>query len=240
MLLCIDCGNTRLKWGLHEAGQWRQQGVLPLAGIHSLQQVFPDLPRPTRAVACSVAGEQACTAVEKLVQELGVQLTWAVSRSEQCGVKNAYTDPGQLGADRWAALIAARHMHEGGCLVVNAGTATTIDVLDAAGIFQGGLILPGIDLMCTSLARNTARLPLAAGEYRPLPRNTADAIASGALQATAGAIARMFVHVAEISGATCLLTGGASAPLIPLLEVPLRSVDNLVLEGLVRIAGEAR
>ena len=161
--------------------------------------------------------------------------------AEQCGVKNGYQDPAQLGADRWAGLIGAHRLHEGACLVVNAGTATTIDVLDAGGVFQGGVILPGVYLMRRALAGNTAQLLLTAGEYKALPRNTADAIASGCLLASAAAIERMFVRVSGQSGAVCLLSGGAADSLSPLLDIPLLRIDNLVLEGLACIglaAGE--
>lgn len=238
MLLCIDCGNTRVKWGLHDGTRWLKQDALPLADIERLDLEFSGLPLPSKVLACSVAADQVRQAVEKSVHSLGLPLSWLVSRAAQCGVTNSYANPLQLGADRWAALIGAHHLFHGDCLVVNAGTATTIDVLDRKGVFQGGLILPGITLMRASLAGNTARLPLAAGAYHALPRNTADAIASGALQATAGAIARMYAHVSAGEASTCLLTGGAAASLLPVLEVPWRSVDYLVLEGLVRIAEE--
>lgn len=238
MLLCIDCGNTRIKWGLHDGRRWLKRTALALADLDRLEREFSGLPAPSGVIACSVAGEEARHAVETSVHAFGLPLTWLVSQPAQCGVTNTYTDPAQLGADRWAALIGARHLFQGDCLVVNAGTATTIDVLDRNGVFQGGLILPGIDLMRASLAGNTARLPLTDGACLPLPRNTADAIASGALQATAGAIARMYAHLAAAEGSICLVTGGAAATLLPVLEVPWRAVDCLVLEGLVRIARE--
>ncbi len=247
MMLCIDCGNTRLKWGLYDGRQWLEQGALTLAEIDRLPRAFASLPPPTRAIACNVASDAVRAAVDAAVAEIapGLPLVWAGSRAQQCGVKNTYEDPAQLGADRWAALIGARHVHAGACLVVNAGTATTIDVLDAEGIFRGGLILPGVDLMRTALSRDTARLPLAAGVFSPLPRNTADAIASGALQATAGAIVRMFAHIAASPEAICLLSGGAAGPLESLLNIhapegiPFRRVDNLVLEGLARLIGNS-
>lgn len=238
MLLCVDCGNTRIKWGLHDGNGWLKRAALPLADVDRLAQAFSGLPSLSGVVACSVVGEQARAVVEKAVVALGLPLRWVVSQPAQCGVTNTYIDPAQLGADRWAALIGARHIFQGDCLVVNAGTATTVDVLDRKGIFQGGLILPGIDLMRASLANNTARLPLTDGEYRPLPRNTADAIASGALQATAGAIARLYAQIAASGEAICLVTGGAAARLLPVLDLPWRAVDHLVLEGLVRIARE--
>lgn len=235
MLLCIDCGNTRVKWGLHDGNHWMTREALPLGELERLGPAFSRLPPPNRVLACSVAGKAADREVEAAVHALGLPLTWLVSRQSQCGVTNTYADPEQLGPDRWAALIGARQLIQDDCLVVNAGTATTIDVLDRNGVFQGGLILPGIELMRASLANNTARLALADGHYQLLPRNTADAIASGALQATAGAIARMFSPIATFPGASCLISGGAAPLLLPLLNIPWRTVDHLVLEGLFQV-----
>ena len=125
----------------------------------------------------------------------------------------------------------------GATLVVTSGTATTADVLDSQGVFQGGVILPGLDLMRLSLARDTAQLPFSDGRFERTPRRTADAIQTGCLHAQLGAIERMFRLVAGEPGSLCLLNGGAAAALAPLLECPLREVDNLVLEGLVRMLG---
>jgi type III pantothenate kinase len=111
-----------------------------------------------------------------------------------------------------------------------AGTATTIDQLDATGVFRGGLILPGLELMRRSLARHTADLPFANGCYQETPRNTDDAIVSGTLHATLGAIERMrFALDAE---ATVLLSGGAAPQLAPYCPAGTLPVENLVLEGL--------
>ncbi len=235
-LLCLDCGNTRLKWGLHSNGLWLERGALPLTGIGQLPETIFSLPRPTRAIACNVAGMQPGEAIVAVAEVLALPLAWVSSQGEECGVKNAYDVPTSLGADRWAALIGAHSVHRGACLVVNAGTATTIDVLDAECVFRGGLILPGIDLMRAALAGNTAQLPLAVGRFDALPRNTEDAIASGALQATAGAIERMYARLAGQAGAICLLSGGAAENLAPLLDIPLLCIDNLVLEGLAQLA----
>lgn len=237
MLLCVDCGNTRLKWGLHDGETWLAQGALPIAEAEALDEVLPQ--RPTRMVACNVAGPHVAQALVLAADRLHAPLAWAHAHAAQCGVENRYEHPTQLGADRWAALIGARHLHGAACAVVNAGTATTVDVLDGAGVFQGGLILPGLQLMRTALAGNTAGLPQAAGAYRELPRNTDDAIVSGSLHATLGAIERMFGRVAAEPRALCLLSGGAADAIEPLLGVPLRRVDNLVLEGLARIAATA-
>ena len=143
MILAIDCGNTRLKWGVHDGAHWLAQGLLDYAELSALAGLLAAQPRASRAVAANVAGPQVGEAVQATVAALGLPLLWAKSQSAQHGVCNLYDNPEQLGADRWAALVGARALHPGACLVVCAGTATTVDVLDAEGNFQGGLILPG-------------------------------------------------------------------------------------------------
>jgi type III pantothenate kinase len=224
--LCLDFGNSRVKWGLRTADGWSAQGALTLAELDGLSI------DAQRIVACNVAGTPGAEAAHRLAARLAAPLAWLRAEPAGAGVTNGYANPGQLGADRWAALIGARALHGGPCLVVMSGTATTVDVLDAAGHFRGGLILPGLDLMRTALAQNTAGLPLACGKLRDLPDNTDDAIASGCLMATLGAIERMFRPLADEPGALCLLSGGAADVLAPHLSLPLRRIDQLVLEGL--------
>lgn len=238
MILAIDCGNTRLKWGVHDGVTWLAQGLLDYTGLAGLAALLAAQPRPQRAVVANVAGARVGEAIAASLADLGTPVTWVRGASEQCGVRNGYDDPQQLGADRWAALIGARHLHGGPCLVVNAGTATTADVLDAAGVFRGGIILPGTHLMLSALARNTAQLPLADGHFVGLPHNTADAIASGCLHAQAGAVERMYAQVAGLADALCLISGGGADALEGLLRMPRRRVDHLVLEGLARIGRE--
>ncbi len=229
-VLCIDAGNTRIKWGVCDDGVWREQGAGTPAEIAAMS-VAAD-----RIVACNVGGVSSRLTIEALAARLKLSLEWVLAQPEQCGVKNGYEHPDQLGADRWAALIGARAMHRGDCLVVMCGTATTVDLLRADGRFEGGLILPGLDLMREALAGATADLPTAAGDYSDKPRNTFDAIASGAVQATAGAIERMFRQLDPARDPLCLVSGGAAGGVSPRLTFPHRVVDNLVLEGLARIA----
>lgn len=235
MILCLDAGNSRLKWGLRDGTRWQMQDILAHADIETLAASLPVQPRGI--VACNVAGSAVAARIEALATMLGTPLAWLRSSASASGVINGYDHPAQLGADRWAALIGARSLHAGAALVVMAGTATTIDTLDAAGGFRGGLILPGLDLMRSALAHNTAGLPEAQGNYRTHPTNTGDAIISGALHATLGAIERMARHSFDhATGAdfVCLLSGGAAATLAPHLDLPTRRIDNLVLEGLAR------
>jgi type III pantothenate kinase len=152
-------------------------------------------------------------------------------------VRNGYREHSTLGADRWAALIAARHLVAGAALAVMAGTAPTIDALTQDGQFLGGLILPGFDLMAESLARGTAGLPRTPGGFALFPQSTADAIASGAIQALCGAVERMQRALAARGAEPqILLSGGAAETLYAHLGRPARIVPNLVLEGLRVIA----
>jgi type III pantothenate kinase len=152
---------------------------------------------------------------------------------QQAGVRNGYRNPFQLGCDRFAAAIGARALEPGKALVVaTCGTATTIDALSADGVFLGGMILPGLGLMASSLARNTAQLPhIAAGVAVPagFADNTDDAILSGCLSAQAGAIERA---VGLLGAGLCILSGGAASFIAPALSAPHRMVDNIVLVGL--------
>ncbi|MCX7194429.1 MAG: type III pantothenate kinase [Proteobacteria bacterium] len=161
-----------------------------------------------------------------------------VAQIKQCGVRNPYEHPALLGSDRWAALIAAWHQERASCLVVNCGTATTVDALSAEGEFLGGLILPGVDMMRSSLALGAAQLAHAEGVWRVFPRNTADAMFSGSIQATVGAIRLQFEALAVHGSVRCLLSGGAADNVQSHLKLPLVRVDNLVLRGLQIIGQE--
>jgi type III pantothenate kinase len=153
-------------------------------------------------------------------------------------VTNGYRDPTQLGADRWVALVAAHRAAPGHKLVVNAGTALTIDALTADGKFLGGLIVAGPALMRRSLDGATAALRESAGAVRDFPDNTPDAIASGSIAAGVGAIERV-ARAMSARGTPVgliILSGGAAGELSPALGLPFRLHENLVLDGLQTIA----
>lgn len=240
MILLIDIGNTRVKWGLFENDQWLREGALLHRDARELGAVVDAHAGIRSVLGVNVAGTAIADAISGMLNKHGLTLNWLHTSERCCGVINLYDTPQQLGVDRWTALIGARSIHEGNCLVVTAGTATTVDRLDAAGRFLGGAILPGIDLMRRSLSGNTAQLPFVEGRYTTTPRNTADAIVSGCLSAQIGAVQLLFRAIADQPDALCLLSGGGAPALEGLLDVPLRRVDNLVLRGLARIASERR
>jgi type III pantothenate kinase len=236
MILAIDCGNSRLKWGLHGNGSWHGGGTVPVADLARLAKSWKKIAAVDEVIAANVAGPSVRRWLESFFARRSLAPTWVEAKRRECGVTNGYGKPAQLGADRWAALIGAWSILRGPCLVVTAGTATTADVLRSDGTFAGGAILPGLELMRQSLARHTAGLPLTKGRFSIRPRNTADAIETGCLLAQAGAIERMFATMEP--GAACVLAGGAASRIARHLGIPVRLVDNLVLEGLVRIAQE--
>lgn len=238
MILAIDAGNSRIKWGFHDGEAWTKQSWVETAVARQLGAVLAHEPAPRLIIACNVAGAEVARALEEALAPLGAPLRWVASRAAQCGVRSSYEDPGQLGADRWAALIGAWHLFGGPCLVVNAGTTMTVDALSDDGLFLGGIIVAGAELMREALARNTAALRLQEGCFRFFPNATGDAIASGVVNALCGAIERMasFMEEAGQRHPACVLSGGAAGLIASHLNLEAKLVDNLVLEGLVRIA----
>jgi type III pantothenate kinase len=234
MLLLIDAGNTRVKWALAAdgaaLGDWIGSGAAAHDEFQLLHASWQGRPI-RRAIVSNVAGAGARAALEQILP--AVDCEWFASVPWRAGVRNGYRDPAQLGSDRFAAAIGAHALEPGKALVVaTCGTATTIDALTADGRFLGGMILPGLGLMASSLARNTAQLPhIEPDDAAPagFADNTDDAILSGCVSAQAGAIER----ACRLLGADlCMLSGGAARYIGPALSKPCRMVDNIVLVGL--------
>lgn len=241
MNLLLDLGNSRLKWGLTDGR------ALPLVaqgsasydseGFETLTSAWRDMGVDQICYASVVSPEQE-RAVLSLLPSTATFRRFVVSA--QFGtLRNGYGTPETLGIDRWAAAIGAWTKIQGACLVISAGTATTIDVIEAVqagGLYRGGLIMPGIDLMLRALHQGTARLPEAIGRYRAapdVPDNTDDAMVSGVIEATCGAIERMARRLPP--DAPWLLTGGSARYLYDALEQRAAIVDGLVLQGLAQI-----
>lgn len=234
-ILAVDAGNSRIKWGLSEGGHWRGQGA---GAIDDFERVVGEawrgLAAPDRIAVANVAGPDVRGSLERLAGRWKIAPAWLQASAAAGGVTNGYTQPAQLGVDRWAALVAARTRHRDASLVVLAGTATTIDHLDAQGVFRGGMILPGARLMKKALHENTAGLPLAQGEYLEFPRSTADAIETGCRIAQVAAIERAYRKLPK--GAACFVSGGAAGEIVALLDFHGEAVEHLVLEGIVILA----
>lgn len=241
VILAVDAGNSRVKWATHDGRDFVNEGWVAHTDLDRLASEWSTLPAPERIVVANVAGDLARTRLERLFARWHVDAAqWVAGARAQCGVTSSYDDPAQLGPDRWAALIGAHALVEGPCLVVGVGTAMTVDALSSPGEFLGGIIVPGFDLMHQALAENTARLSAERGSFRAFPHSTRDAITSGAIQALCGAVERMRAEMvaAGYTEPTVLFAGGAAEFVSQRLSFPHRTVDKLVLEGLVRIARE--
>ncbi len=249
--LAIDIGNTRLKWALYARAA---EGEQPLAhGAEFLENIdkaadgeWARLPAPQRMLGCSVAADAVKRRVEEQMEELwDVPAHWVVASAAEAGIVNGYDHPTRLGADRWVAMIGARHrmQAQGGgrpMVVVMVGTAVTVEAVDTQGRFLGGFILPGHGIMLRALESGTAGLHVPTGDVRQFPTNTSDALTSGGTFAIAGAIERMVQHVRQHCGAepACYMTGGAGWKMAPHMSVRFELVESLIFDGLLVIAQE--
>ena len=230
--LLIDCGNSRIKWGLREAGNWLALGNSVHGELDELASVWKKLP-PCCAIGSNVAGKAVQDSLEALLP--GTRFEWIRASASRCGVTNGYPDPVRLGSDRWAALIAAKKLLPDGGIIIAAGTALTVDILDDEGNFEGGYIMPGLATMLDSLSRTTCLEP-GEGHFAFPAKNTDDAVLSGAILALSGAIEK----ISRLQGnPECLIFGGDAALLLPHLGARVRMTDNLVLEGLAEISEHA-
>lgn len=245
MTLLVDIGNSRTKWALKQ-----KNGVLgPMhacanAAIANNEDLQTMIEQSAKIVLACVAGDAVLQQFKALVPEK-TALHVVQAQAETCGVYNGYAQPETLGVDRWAALLGAWSMRRVPCVVVNAGTAITVDALNADGEFLGGTIMPGLGLMMQSLRANAAQLDVdtKSAEVQDFPDNTADAIYAGCLNGAVGAVAAMTGHLAK-QGDTMpvlVLSGGDAEALknalqrMPFANLHVKSVimtENLVLQGL--------
>ncbi|MBI3527843.1 MAG: type III pantothenate kinase [Betaproteobacteria bacterium] len=240
MILAVDAGNSRVKWALHDGRGFVREGWALHADLDALDAQWSSLPAPSAIVIANVAGDGIGQRLRKSSERWKAAPRWVSSARSQAGVSNRYDEPSQLGIDRWAALIGARRFSSDPCVVVNAGTAMTVDALTAKGEFIGGVIVPGFDLMHEALAAHTARLSAGRGDFTSFPRTTRDAITSGAIQALCGTVERMrdAMLAAGNREPVLIFSGGAGELVARHMGRPVRVVDKLVLEGLVQIALE--
>ena len=237
MILLLDAGNTRIKWGVRQAGAWVVRGV---CGTHEVARLGDDLAAfpLRRALVCCVANDATRAVLYSLLAPRVEQLEWLTAAADAHGVRNAYQPPESLGADRYAALVAAARRGLGACVVASVGTALTVDALTVDGQFLGGAIAPGPELMQAALLHGTAGVRDFSGTLAAFPVDTGAAVASGIALAQVGVVAGMRDRLARHTGqtVTVLLSGGARALLANLLPPPVVEADDLVLEGLAWIA----
>lgn len=236
MKLLVDIGNSRIKWAVAEHGSLRgPHDLLRPAGdpTPALAAAWGGL-QPTAVAYCSVVPGSVTTALREWVGH-----RWGVDALEirACGrggpLTSGYREPARLGADRWANLHGVRVLLGAvDAVIVDAGTAVTVDALRADGQHLGGAILAGLDASRAGLSVAAPTLP-AAGDTTALPAvDTATAIAGGTLAGLAGAIERVAEEVGrDLARPVHLLTGGDANTLRPWLGDHWQYDELLTLRG---------
>jgi type III pantothenate kinase len=252
MLLAVDVGNTQTVLGLFDASggltrTWRtatdrsrtaQEWAVLWRGLLALDRLEPDAAR--RLMIGSVVPPVGEVWEEVGRDLLGVpvaQLTPEVRH----GLVLEVDQPGEVGADRIANAIAARELFGTPAVVVDFGTATTFDVVSAAGHYLGGAIAPGLWTAAEALVQKTARLPRIALEAprHAIGRNTVAAMQSGIVYGFAGQVDALVERLArELEGEPRVLATGGLAPLVARHSRRIdQVVPELTLLGLGLVAG---
>jgi type III pantothenate kinase len=249
--VAVDVGNTRLKWGLCAGGRVAEVLRLPLDDSAAWDAALAKLPP-----AQSFARKWAAASVNP--PALHRFLTWC-ERQGVAAVFERYTDlpirlsvdaPEKVGLDRLCGAVAARALAPVGtpAITVDVGTAATVNLIDADGVFQGGAILPGPRLMARALHDFTAKLPLSEpaqsyADFQAPAKNTAAAIRTGILAALSGGVVELTCAMADRCAVPpWLFVTGGGAHLLNVLDwswvAETVAVPALNLEG-IRIAAEA-
>jgi len=252
VILLVDIGNSRIKWASLVKGKLAHHGDAargkdPEALAADLEQHWRKIKKPAAIVVSNVAGNAYADALTAwCTQRWKLEPRFIVAEHSACDVTNAYSKPERLGADRWAALVAARRLINGPACIIDAGTAVTIDVLNEQGVHQGGLIIPGLAMMRHALLEQTEALQPAtatpaSGDVSLLARDTQDGVNGGTLYALVAVIDRVVADVRTELGTdlTRIITGGDADSLLPLLAGNYHHHPDLTLKGLAVIAEES-
>lgn len=236
-MLLLDVGNTRLKWGLADAQGLRESGAVVHDGEPAEALRALHLPQPGELWVAHVTGAAHEARLSQTLKALlGRDPRYARSAAQWRGLRNAYAEPERLGVDRWLVMVAAWAERRTAACVVDAGTAMTVDCLDAQGRHLGGIIAAGLLTQQRAVLGHTrfATRDVAATYDGGLGLDTEACVRQGAMLACLGAIDRAAARAG--AGARCLLTGGDAALLLPHLDGRWEHRPHLVLEGLLRLA----
>lgn len=244
-MILLDCGNSHLKAQWHKAGQVQASYSCPYnrEWTQRLSRWLQDLP----AKHCYLASVLDATRKDQLEQRLKHKFDTAVTRfvsmPQALGVTNAYREPERLGVDRWLALIAASELERGDVIVIDAGSAITLDLLRADGKHLGGAILPGIKTSLDDFKRIFSHIDFddpAIAETAEPGCSTEEAIhinyAHNSIDILTGLVNRWTSYFEN--DATILLAGGDAVRVQSVLQKPVRIVPDLVFLGMARLAGQ--
>lgn len=240
----VDIGNSRMKWGRVRGNRVAEVAVLDFAdeGKWFTRALEWGLGTHTTWIIAGVNPPKT----EELLSWLGQHADGISILESHCAIPMSLDVevPDSVGIDRLLACFAAKEHAEPGepFLVVQCGTALVVNLVNGAGAFAGGAILPGLELMAKSLSENTAQLPpVIVGEaVEPLPGRTTDAaIRTGIFWASIGAILTLRAGFGDGADLPIFITGGDAEVLLDAIPEPVTHIPDLVLEG-IRLAAEAR
>ena len=252
----MDIGNHRLKWAFATPVQPGGEAIslvpdqLATGGADwpdSLKSLGAAASAPQSVWIASVAGADINDAVRRFVFDTWqLEARFLASVPSMCGIQNAYTEPGTLGVDRWAAMVGAcARAGSAPVLVIDAGTAVTIDYVGTDRIFRGGVIFPGLHAMFNALHVSTARIrahlgEAQAGELKLQNPDTRAAVDNGVRLALAGAVSQAVQQFRKVAGQglQIFITGGDAAWFRERVDCPMIFIPALVLEGVHVIATE--
>jgi type III pantothenate kinase len=241
-MLTIDIGNSQIKWAVWNDARIHHSGSC-VYSKHEPDRAFTvwqDMQPEKHVIVACVAGGDVEYALRHWMQSSwSVDPVFLQSARQQHGVINAYTDPAQYGVDRWAALIAAHSLYKQPVCIIDAGTAITVDLMDAAGRHLGGRILPGLQMMREALLEGTEGINDVDGKVSDFADNTADAVSSGTLHMLMAAVIEICDSAQRHLGSDMkiIITGGVAEQVKSFPGMPeMLHEPDLVLTGLYIVA----
>jgi len=236
-LMLLDAGNTRLKWQLREDSRTRE-GCLSYSAVGSLMAMLRQASVEHIAVATVKDAGFQQRLVGQLQNDYELSFHFAKVEKQFMGLEVAYEHVQRLGVDRWLAMLGAWSQgFRNGFTVIDAGTAITVDFVDAQGHHSGGLIVPGIQAMAKSLLANTSAVTI---KSLTLPQtwvpgcDTVACVEQGVTAALQGFMAEIssFSEAGKREATQILLTGGDAETLRPWLPASTQWLPRLVMDGL--------
>lgn len=246
-ILLVDIGNSSLKWaisasnGLSEMQQQTYPENISKAYFINLWQ---GITVPNSVILSCVAHDVVLHALEQACNELwGLNVQKVSSLDESFALLNAYADRDKLGSDRCCAMLGGVHSVKSAFMVVDAGSAMTVDVVNKENQHLGGYIIPGITMMKDSLGVHTAQVQNES-KTKLLPSlslagSTSECVNAGIHLSCVALIEAVFEKEIKPLNGHCLLTGSNAANIAKLLSFECIVVPDLVLRGLAAIAASS-
>lgn len=234
-VLELDAGNTFIKWRIRQPQSLGSiERCLTSDVKNNVIQVPPVWQEVNQAKYVSVAGADVNGWLQQCFSERDIPCHSANVFAEQQGLKNAYKVPEQMGADRWVAMLAAWKQYQTSFCLVDAGSAITIDWVDQTGQHLGGYILPGLQMLKTSLLGQTAEVRWVEDDKtRAIDpgSSTGACVEQGCLYQLAALMHQIDVDIERRHCQRLLLTGG-DAEILSSWSRHAEWVPTLLLDGL--------